>query len=507
MDTNQPSHRHESGDSSTFGCCKHLLQQFNSTGILSDALIFDLLSMLKESRLINIAQWPSISLHTALSHLLRQQFHALTEKMEIGQNSTSNPCNTNFIKFKGRDVLAVIVRQTASVLDRPFSWCAEFNLPRLAKVQKMLYNQCVVRRLILAIRLLKVSDASYPLNFLCRLILSSEYFAKQFVAFGGLSLVESAGFLTASSASLSSDINCVTIDILQIISHLARISIDNYELILKCNILPHIQLLLVHPDSKIRAKCCNLVGNLCKHSSYFYPYLIKHNVQIPDKNSQIAASTMVATPPTDSMKSIVGQGVDILTPLIKCANDPDPITKRFAIFAIGNAIFHNDTLLDYLQDTIDLLVALLKDNSNSDKCKANAAGALGNFVRNSNAMAQKLVDSGTVEVLLQVACEKSKYVSTSSSFNHNHVATTPGGSSIDHRLLSDESTCNAIDDELMAKRNAVFSLGNLASSPLCRDLMLKIDAYAKLVPVAHQFKDDQKMTGYMKRVLNKLMQK
>lgn len=63
----------------------------------------------------------------------------------------------------------------------------------------------------------------------------------------------------------------------------------------------------------IRAKVCNLIGNLCRHSSYFYDYLSKS---------------------------------DLINECIKCCQDPDKNTRKFACFAVGNAGFHSDRLYD-----------------------------------------------------------------------------------------------------------------------------------------------------------------
>ncbi len=62
--------------------------------------------------------------------------------------------------------------------------------------------------------------------------------------------------------------------------------------------------LLVHPDASVRARVCNLVGNLCRHSAYFCEALREAHV---------------------------------LAPLIARCGDSDRATRKFACFAIGNA--------------------------------------------------------------------------------------------------------------------------------------------------------------------------
>jgi fused-like protein len=125
--------------------------------------------------------------------------------------------------------------------------------------------------------------------------------------------------------------------------------------------------LILHKDAGIRAKVCNLIGNLCRHTGFFYEKLLKFGL--------IAAA-------------------------IECCRDPDRNTRKFACFAVGNAGFHNDVLYEHLKPCVPLLVELLKDPE--EKTRANAAGALGNFVRNSNALCKDLIRFGALKQLLDV---------------------------------------------------------------------------------------------------------
>ena len=51
----------------------------------------------------------------------------------------------------------------------------------------------------------------------------------------------------------------------------ARSSEADYEDIYRANIYIQLHRLLAHSDHSIRSKACNLLGNLCRHSSFFYP--------------------------------------------------------------------------------------------------------------------------------------------------------------------------------------------------------------------------------------------
>mmetsp|Transcript_76196 Transcript_76196/g.164890 ORF Transcript_76196/g.164890 Transcript_76196/m.164890 type:complete len:110 (+) Transcript_76196:3215-3544(+) len=85
---------------------------------------------------------------------------------------------------------------------------------------------------------------------------------------------------------------------------------------------------------------------------------------------------------------------------MECCKDVDKNTRKFACFAVGNAGFHNDTLYDQLKPCIPYIVTLLKDEE--EKTRANAAGALGNFVRNSSKLCESLIKNHALETLLEV---------------------------------------------------------------------------------------------------------
>ena len=59
--------------------------------------------------------------------------------------------------------------------------------------------------------------------------------------------------------------------------------------------------------------------------------------------------------------------------------------------------FHNSSLYEALQASIGPLVALLGDQE--DKTRANAAGALGNLVRNSGLLCRPLIEARALQVL------------------------------------------------------------------------------------------------------------
>lgn len=88
------------------------------------------------------------------------------------------------------------------------------------------------------------------------------------------------------------------------VSQLARLHRDNYGPLATAAPYPHLRKLLNHTEPAVRARVCNLLGNMCRHSAFFYTALDR-------------------------------QG--LLTPLLQRCTDDDRSTRKFACFAIGNA--------------------------------------------------------------------------------------------------------------------------------------------------------------------------
>ena len=86
-------------------------------------------------------------------------------------------------------------------------------------------------------------------------------------------------------------------------------------------------------DSIARAKCCNLVGNLCRFSDRFYgtlasplPFVVRPAVK------------------TVSVDTVLGL-------LVKCCMDHDQVTRKFACFSVGNG----NSKLQRFSSYLDLL--------------------------------------------------------------------------------------------------------------------------------------------------------
>ncbi|XP_073050015.1 serine/threonine-protein kinase TIO isoform X1 [Primulina eburnea] len=200
-----------------------------------------------------------------------------------------------------------------------------------------------------------------------------------------------------------------TLDFLMIVSDLARMDKLFYENIKAADILEALKHFLTHEDPNIRSKACSAIGNMCRHSSYFYGLLAKHH--------------------------IIGVLID------RCS-DPDKRTRKFACFAVGNAAYHNDSLYEELRRVIPQLKNVLLSDE-EDKTKANAAGALSNLVRNSNMLCEDMVSKGGMQALLKVVADCSK------------VALNPRKDAINESPL----------------KIALFSLVRMCAYPQCRQFI------------------------------------
>lgn len=158
------------------------------------------------------------------------------------------------------------------------------------------------------------------------------------------------------------------IEILLFLSCLCRKSQNVYASIHQLNIYQDLKFLIESQDSSIKSRVCNLIGNMCRHTDFFYEE-IKVNGLIP--------------------------------PLLKCCYDSDKTTRKFACFAIGNAAFLNDKLYENFRPIIPKMVELLQDTE--DNTRANSAGALGNFVRCGDSLCGDIITYKAHEALLRLA--------------------------------------------------------------------------------------------------------
>ncbi|KAH0978647.1 hypothetical protein GBA52_005824 [Prunus armeniaca] len=257
---------------------------------------------------------------------------------------------------------------------------------------------------------LELKDVGRPVAFLAKMI-GHRPLAVQLVGKGLLDPNRMRRLLDCSSPRE------VMLDVLMIVSDLARMDKGFYEYINGASVLEFFKEFLTHEDPNVRSKACSALGNMCRHSSYFYSALAKHQ--------------------------IIGLLID------RCS-DPDKRTRKFACFAIGNAAYHNDMLYDELRRSIPHLANLLL-STEEDKTKANAAGALSNLVRNSNKLCEDIVSKGAMQSLLKLVADCSV------------VALNPGRK-------------DSVNESPL--KIALFSLAKMCSHPPCKQFLRSSELFS-----------------------------
>eukprot|EP00817_Percolomonadidae_sp_ATCC50343_P000367 CAMPEP_0117418890 /NCGR_PEP_ID=MMETSP0758-20121206/576_1 /TAXON_ID=63605 /ORGANISM="Percolomonas cosmopolitus, Strain AE-1 (ATCC 50343)" /LENGTH=987 /DNA_ID=CAMNT_0005199655 /DNA_START=177 /DNA_END=3138 /DNA_ORIENTATION=- len=268
--------------------------------------------------------------------------------------------------------VSFLVEHITSVLYMAYCSTSE----KAAQSQKSILRNETVKHTLAAIGYVNSSAAEKCINFISQLVLDSPTFAAQFMQFADPKVVD---MLLRPSNTVP-----ILVDSLLTLSQLARLSAENYKFLNDVHLLSYIAALLQHDDAQVRAKTCNLVGNLCRHNSSFY------------------------------------NGVREFIPiLIDRCFDSDETTRKFACFAIGNAGFHSGMLYKDLAPSINPLMQLLKDSDR--KTCTNAAGALGNLVRNEGALFHECLEYGVVKELLSML-EKNKHNDENTSMEALEIA-------------------------------------------------------------------------------------
>lgn len=293
--------------------------------VFAEQSVRTLASLLKDQQLLSIQEWPVVS-------------------------------------GGGPSAVGLIVAQIMRIFNLPFSM--QFYARELEQINRELLGADLVQTTLAALKYLSREHIGIAVSLLSRMVLNTEAdkpFASQFVQAGGVGIVSKYGLLASDENVM------LLVDTLGLISQLARLSKDNYELIHQASVYADLRRLIEHRDSNVRSKVCNLIGNICRHSAYFYDALLSHG---------------------------------LIASAIQCCRDPDRNTRKFACFAVGNAGFHNNRLYEHLRPCVRHLVELLRDPE--EKTRANAAGALGNFVRNSEELCGDLIACGALRQLLDV---------------------------------------------------------------------------------------------------------
>ena len=292
----------------------------------------------------------------------------------------------------------------------------------------------------------RVSGAAALTGVLSQLVLRSPSYAKQFVDAGGV-----APALLRRTLHPTLNAPSALIDALLAVSQLARLGAEHYPAIKRADAVGLVAPLLSHRDAGVRARACNALGNMCRHSGFFYD-------DFADRGA--------------------------LTGLIERCGDSDRTTRKFACFAIGNAGFHGDRLYAHLAEAAAPLTALLRDEE--EKTRANAAAALGNLVRNSDALCSDLIRAGALEALVELAT--GGYDAGAGGAKKGDGSGGGGG--------------GGGGESQSPVKIALFSLGNLCAHADCRAKLLALGFERKIAALADA--EDASVRRYVARIEGKI---
>ena len=286
--------------------------------------------------------------------------------------------------------------------------------------------------------------ATEPVALVSQLVLRSASYAAQFVEAGGLE-----PGLVRKLLDPTNDAR-VLVDALLLTSQLARLGADKYPAISRAGACVAARVLLTHENAGVRARACNLLGNVCRHSGYFY---------------------------------VTFQQQNIVSALAERCADADATTRKFACFALGNAGFHDSLLYEDLRVAVKPLTRALSDAEH--KTRANAAAALGNLVRNGDALVDELVAGNALEALVELA--------------------TSGGS-VEKRASGErlEKASEKASDGQSPVKIALFSLGNLCTHGACRDAMVAAGFERRVAALAEAPDADASVKKYVARIQGKM---
>ncbi|NXN65630.1 STK36 kinase, partial [Himantopus himantopus] len=218
---------------------------------------------------------------------------------------------------------------------------------------------------------LPFSYTELPMSLLCHLVVSDEQVIDQMVR----AATASEHIIAFLTSALFSDSFTLTTDLLSLLTHVARACPEHLpflQRILRGSDVADQPLtrLLGHRQHLIRAKTCNLLGNMLRHGHGF--------------------------------PQVLQSQPGLLESLLGCLADREESVRKAASFAVGNAAYHESSPAGTLGRAVPKLTRLLSDAQARTRC--NAASALGNLGRRSAELGDLLIESRAPHVLLEVAC-------------------------------------------------------------------------------------------------------
>uniref|UniRef100_A0A8C4UEG8 non-specific serine/threonine protein kinase n=1 Tax=Falco tinnunculus TaxID=100819 RepID=A0A8C4UEG8_FALTI len=269
------------------------------------------------------------------------------------------------------ELVPAVVIQACQLLCFPFA--LDVDGDTLALVMEAVRDTQIPARLLqVCSRHLPFSYTELPMSLLCHLVVCDEQVIDQMVREAATS-EHIIAFLTSA---LFSDSLTLTTDLLSLLTHVARACPEHLPFLQRIlrgsdvasQPLTH---LLGHEQHLIRAKTCNLLGNLLRHDHGF-------------------PQALQSQP-------------DLLESLLGCLVDQEESVRKAASFAVGNAAYHESSPAGTLGRAVPRLTWLLSDTQTRTRC--NAALALGNLGQRWAELGGLLIESRAPHVLLEVACQ------------------------------------------------------------------------------------------------------
>ncbi|XP_017680806.1 PREDICTED: serine/threonine-protein kinase 36 [Lepidothrix coronata] len=267
------------------------------------------------------------------------------------------------------EVVPAVVIQACQLLCFPFA--LDVDRDTLALIMEAMRDTQIPAQLLqVCSRHLPFSFTELPMSLLCHLVVSDTQVIDQVVREAATSEHVIAFFKSA----LFSDNLTLTTDLLSLLTHVARACSEHLPFLQR--ILRGLDVadqpltyLLGHQQYLIRAKTCNLLGNLLRHG---FPAALQSH--------------------PGWLESLLG-----------CLSDAEGSVRKAASFAVGNAAGHASCPAGTLRKAVPALARLLSDLQAKTRC--NAALALSNLGQRGAELGDLLIQSRAPHFLLQVACQ------------------------------------------------------------------------------------------------------
>ncbi|XP_050195560.1 serine/threonine-protein kinase 36 [Myiozetetes cayanensis] len=267
------------------------------------------------------------------------------------------------------EVVPAVVIQACQLLCFPFA--LDVDRDTLALIMQAVRDTQIPAQLLQACsRHLPFSFTELPMSLLCHLVVSDMQVIDQVVR----EAATSEHVIAFLKSALFSDNLTLTTDLLSLLTHVARACSEHLSFLQR--ILRGLDVadqpltyLLDHQQYPIRAKTCNLLGNLLRHG---FPAALQSH--------------------PGWLESLLG-----------CLSDVEGSVRKAASFAVGNVAGHESCPAGTLRRAVPALARLLSDPQAQTRC--NAALALSNLGQRGAELGDLLIQSRAPHLLLQVACQ------------------------------------------------------------------------------------------------------